>query len=55
MYLATKEGSSCRIPERKKAYYESMGYVCTDLDAPEVGVKKQVKEPAKSVKSEPKE
>ena len=26
MYLATKDGSSCRIPERKAAYYKSMGY-----------------------------
>lgn len=26
MYLATKGGSSCRIPERKADYYKSMGY-----------------------------
>lgn len=53
MYLAKKNESSCRIPERKKAYYESMGYECTDLDAPEA--KKTVKESAKTVKSAVKE
>lgn len=53
MYLAKKNGSSCRIPERKKAYYESMGYECTDLNVPEV--KNPVKIPAKTVKSEAKE
>ena len=36
MYLATKGGSSCRIPERKAAYYKSMGYSLESL-APEVG------------------
>lgn len=33
MYLATKNGSSCRIPESKAAYYESMGYNLENLDA----------------------
>ena len=36
MYLATKDGSSCRIPERKAAYYKSMGYSLESLE-PEVG------------------
>lgn len=36
MYLATKDGSTCRIPERKAAYYKSMGYSLEDLE-PEVG------------------
>lgn len=36
MYLATKDGSSCRIPERKAAYYKSMGYSLESLK-PEVG------------------
>mgnify|MGYP007126324415 CR=1 FL=1 len=53
MYLAKKNGSSCRIPDRKKAYYESMGYECIDLDVPEV--KRTAKEPAKTVKSAAKE
>ena len=35
MYLATKDGSSCRIPERKAAYYKSMGYSLESLE-PEV-------------------
>ena len=38
MYLATKDGSSCRIPERKAAYYKSMGYSLESLE-PEVGKK----------------
>ena len=36
MYLATKDGSTCRIPERKAAYYKSMGYSLENLEA-EVG------------------
>lgn len=36
MYLATKDGSSCRIPKRKAAYYKSMGYSLENLE-PEVG------------------
>ena len=32
MYLATKDGSSCRIPERKAKYYKSMGYSLENLD-----------------------
>lgn len=32
MYLATKDGSSCRIPERKAEYYKSMGYSLENLD-----------------------
>ena len=36
MYVATKGGSSCRIPERKAAYYKSMGYSLESLE-PEVG------------------
>ena len=36
MYLATKGGSSCRIPKRKAGYYKSMGYSLENLDE-EVG------------------
>lgn len=36
MYLATKDGSSCRIPERKVPYYRDMGYTIESLE-PEVG------------------
>ena len=32
MYLATKGGSSCRIPKRKAGYYKSMGYSLENLD-----------------------
>ena len=32
MYLATKGGSSCRIPKRKAGYYKSMGYSLEHLD-----------------------
>lgn len=32
MYLATKGGSSCRIPKRKAGYYKSMGYFLENLD-----------------------
>jgi hypothetical protein len=32
MYLATKDGSSCRIPERKAEYYKSMGYSLESLE-----------------------
>lgn len=32
MYLATKDGSSCRIPKRKAGYYKSMGYSLENLD-----------------------
>lgn len=35
-YGGTKDGSSCRIPERKAAYYKSMGYSLESLE-PEVG------------------
>lgn len=31
MYLATKDGSSCRIPDKKAPYYESMGYSIAKL------------------------
>ena len=31
MYLATKGGSSCRIPKRKAGYYKSMGYSLENL------------------------
>ena len=39
MYLATKDGSSCRIPERKAAYYKSMGYSLENLGAKDGEVK----------------
>lgn len=32
MYLATKGGSSCRIPKRMAGYYKSMGYSLENLD-----------------------
>lgn len=32
MYLATKGGSSCRIPKRKAGYYKSMGYSLENLN-----------------------
>lgn len=32
MYIATKDGSSCRIPDKKAAYYKSMGYTLENLD-----------------------
>lgn len=32
MYLATKDGSSCRIPKRKAAYYKGMGYSLESLE-----------------------
>lgn len=51
MYLATKDGSSCRIPERKAAYYKSMGYSLENLDE-EVGASTS---PAKEKKTGKKE
>lgn len=39
MYLATKGGSSCRIPERKADYYKSMGYSLENLGAKDGEVK----------------
>lgn len=36
MYFAVKNGMRCRIPERKAAYYKSMGYSLESLE-PEVG------------------
>lgn len=51
MYLATKDGSSCRIPERKAGYYKSMGYSLENLDE-EVGASTS---PAKEKKTGKKE
>ncbi len=51
MYLATKGGSSCRIPKRKAGYYKSMGYSLENLDE-EVGASAS---PAKEKKSGKKE
>ncbi len=48
MYLATKNGSSCRIPESKAAYYESMGYNLENLDVK--GGKSSLKEKKPSKK-----
>lgn len=51
MYLATKDGSSCRIPDKKAPYYESMGYSLTKLGAEE----HEGKAPAKEKKTSKKE
>lgn len=51
MYLATKGGSSCRIPKRKAEYYKSMGYSLENLDE-EVGASAS---PAKEKKTGKKE
>lgn len=51
MYLATKGGSSCRIPKRKAGYYKSMGYSLENLDE-EVGASTS---PAKEKKTGKKE
>ena len=49
MYLATKGGSSCRIPKRKAGYYKSMGYSLENLDE-EVGASAS---PTKTGEKEP--
>lgn len=51
MYLATKGGSSCRIPKRKAGYYKSMGYSLENLDE-EVGASAS---PTKKKKTDEKE
>lgn len=50
MYLATKDGSSCRIPERKAAYYKGMGYSLENLGAKDGEVKNPPKEKKTSKK-----
>lgn len=52
MYLATKDGSSCRIPDKKAPYYESMGYSLTKLGTEDREGKTQTKE-KKTSKKEP--
>lgn len=51
MYLATKGGSTCRIPKRKAGYYKSMGYSLENL---ETEVKTSIA-PAKAKKTNKKE
>lgn len=51
MYLATKDGSLCRIPDKKAPYYESMGYSLEKLGTKDG----EVKTPAKEKKTSKKE
>lgn len=52
MYLATKGGSSCRIPKIKAGYYKSMGYSLENLDE-EVGASTSPAKEKKTGKKEP--
>lgn len=44
MYLATKNGGTCRIPDGKAPYYKALGYKLESLNpVPAPAVKKRAK------------